>query len=141
LVNYLLDTNACIALLNGRPEQVRRRLERAQAENAAVLVPSVVVFELWHGVAKSARREANAEALEAFLAGPLDIVLFDAEDARVAGWIREKLVLDGTPIGAYDILIAGQAMRLGATLVTTNRREFARMAGLSWEDWSVATGP
>jgi tRNA(fMet)-specific endonuclease VapC len=141
LVNYLLDTNACIALLNGRPEQVRRRLERAQAENAALLVPSVVVFELWYGVAKSARREANAEALEAFLAGPLDIVLFGAEDARVAGWIRAKLVLDGTPIGAYDILIAGQAMRLGATLVTTNRREFARVAGLSWEDWSVATDP
>jgi tRNA(fMet)-specific endonuclease VapC len=141
LVNYLLDTNACIALLSGRPEGVRVRLEEARAADASVGVSSVVAFELWYGVAKSARMGANAEALETFLAGPMEIVPFGQEDARSAGCVRAELVAAGTPIGAYDVLIAGQAVRLGATLVTANGREFARVRGLSWEDWTISAGP
>ena len=47
----------------------------------------------------------------------------------------------GTPIGACDILIAGQAVRSGATLVTADSREFARVRGLAWEDWTISAGP
>jgi tRNA(fMet)-specific endonuclease VapC len=138
---YLLDTNVCIALLNGRPEQVRVRSEQVRATDVSVGISSVVAFELWHGVGKSTRREANARALEAFLAGPFEVVPFDEEDARAAGRVRAELVAAGTPIGAYDILIAGQAVRSGATLVTADSREFARVRGLAWEDWTISAGP
>lgn len=137
-MTHLLDTNACIALINGTPKDVRRRFQRAVAKEATILVSSVVAFELWYGTAKSQRKEANTRRLEAFFAGPLEWTPFDDEDAREAGIVRAELELAGKPIGAYDVLIAGQARRRGATLVTSNVSEFDRVAGLKWEDWAVS---
>jgi tRNA(fMet)-specific endonuclease VapC len=133
---YLLDTNACIAFINGRPDKVRRHFERENSDGATVATSSVVVFELWYGVGKSQRREINARRLTTFLSGPLDVFEFDDEDARAAGEVRATLEASGTPIGAYDVLIAGQSLRRGATLVTANAAEFSRVSGLSWEDWA-----
>ena len=137
-MTYLLDTNACIALINGTPKEVRRRFQRAIGKEASMLASSVVTFELWYGVAKSQQKESNTRRLEAFLAGPLEWTLFDDNDAREAGMVRAELEVAGKPIGAYDVLIAGQARRRGATLVTSNVAEFDRVAGLKWEDWAAA---
>lgn len=138
MTTYLLDTNACIALINGTQPDVRRRFQRAAAKGDVMLLSSVVAFELWYGVEKSQRREANALRVDAFLAGPLEWTLFDDDDARESGVVRAELERAGRPIGAYDLLLAGQARRRGATLVTSNVREFARVAGLRWEDWATA---
>jgi len=137
-MKYLLDTNACIALINNRAPAVRPRLQRALAADAKVLVSSVVAFELWYGVAKSARVEANARLLETFFAGPVSLLAFEPEDAKVAGRLRAGLEAVGRPIGAYDLLIAGQALRHELTLITANGREFGRVKGLEWEDWAKA---
>jgi tRNA(fMet)-specific endonuclease VapC len=136
-VNYLLDTNACIALINGKPASVRARLQRETSAGSQVFVPSVAVFELWYGVAKSARPEFNAKRLEVFLAGPVQLVPLDNEDAKVAGVIRATLEVSGKPIGAYDILISGQALQRKLTLVTANVSEFSRVKGLVWQDWGT----
>jgi tRNA(fMet)-specific endonuclease VapC len=133
---YLLDTNTCIALINGRPPLVRRRLEDAVKTNAAIFASAIVAFELWYGVAKSARPETNAQLVAAFFAGPIGLLAFEDEDARAAGVLRADLESIGKPIGAYDLLIAGQAIRHNFTLVTTNTREFSRIKGLAWEDWA-----
>jgi tRNA(fMet)-specific endonuclease VapC len=138
MTTYLLHTNACIALINGTPKEVRRRFQRAIARDATILLSSVVAFELWYGVAKSQRKESNTQRLDAFLAGPLEWTSFDDEDAREAGTVRADLEVAGRPIGAYDVLLAGQARRRGATLVTSNVAEFDRVAGLKWEDWAAA---
>jgi tRNA(fMet)-specific endonuclease VapC len=135
-VTYLLDTNACIALINGDPSSVRPRLAQVLKGRASVAVSAVVAFELWYGAAKSTRRQANRQRLETFFAGPLDLVAFDDEDARVTGEIRATLEAAGTPIGAYDLLIAGQALRHDATLVTANTAEFSRVPELRWQDWA-----
>jgi tRNA(fMet)-specific endonuclease VapC len=137
MTTYLLDTNACIALINGTEANVRRRFQRAVARNSVMLLSSIVAFELWYGVAKSQRQDSNTKRLEAFFAGPLEWTLFDEEDARVVGAVRAELEAVGKPIGAYDVLLAGQARRRGATVVTSNSKEFARVAGLKWEDWAV----
>jgi tRNA(fMet)-specific endonuclease VapC len=137
-MRYLLDTNACIALINGKSSAVRARVQKALAGDAKVMVPSVVAFELWYGVAKSARPEANALLGEAFLAGPVSLLALEPEDAQVAGRLRAALEKVGKPIGAYDVLIAGQALRHELTLITTNGREFGRVQGLQWEDWGRA---
>lgn len=138
MTTYLLDTNACIALINGNEASVRRRFQRAVARGSVILVSSIVAFELWYGVAKSQRKDSNTQRLEAFFAGPLEWTLFDEEDARAAGTVRAELEAIGKPIGAYDVLLAGQARRKGATLVTSNANEFARVVGLKWEDWAVS---
>jgi tRNA(fMet)-specific endonuclease VapC len=133
---YLLDTNACIALINNKSPSVRTRLQKALAQDEKVLVSSVVAFELWYGVAKSARPESNARLVETFFAGPVSLLAFEPEDAKVAGRLRAGLEAVGKPIGAYDLLIAGQALRHQLTLITANVREFGRVKGLEWEDWA-----
>ncbi len=138
MTTYLLDTNACIALINGTEANVRRRFLRAVARDSVVLLSSIVAFELWYGVAKSQRKDSNRQRLEAFFAGPLEWTLFDEDDAQAAGTVRAELEAAGTPIGAYDVLLAGQARRRGAILVTSNTKEFVRVAGLKWEDWAVS---
>jgi tRNA(fMet)-specific endonuclease VapC len=138
MTTYLLDTNACIALINGKESNVRRRFKRAVARDSVILLSSVVAFELWYGVAKSQRKDSNTQRLEAFFAGPLEWTLFDEEDARAAGAVRAELEAIGKPIGAYDVLLAGQARRHGATLVTSNAKEFGRVAGLKSEDWAAS---
>jgi tRNA(fMet)-specific endonuclease VapC len=136
VTTYLLDTNACIALINGTEINVRRRFKRAVARESVILLSSIVAFELWYGVAKSDRKDSNTQRLETFLSGPLEWALFDEDDARAAGTVRAELEAVGRPVGAYDVLLAGQARRRGATLVTCNTKEFARVQGLKWEDWA-----
>jgi tRNA(fMet)-specific endonuclease VapC len=96
----------------------------------------VVTFELSYGVAKSVRQAHNARQLEAFLAGPIVLLPFEHDDAKTAGTIRAALQASGIPIGAYDALIAGQALARQLTLVTANISEFSRVKGLSWQDWA-----
>ena len=138
MTTYLLDTNACIALINGTEINVRRRFKRAVARESVILLSSIVAFELWYGVAKSQRKDSNTQRLETFLGGPLEWALFDEDDARAAGTVRAELETVGRPVGAYDVLLAGQARRRGATVVTSNTKEFARVQFLKWEDWAVS---
>jgi tRNA(fMet)-specific endonuclease VapC len=135
-VDYLLDANACIALINGEPASVRKRLQKANSAGSRALVSSIAAFELWYGVAKNARQEFNRRRLETFLSGPVAPLPFEDADAETAGSIRASLEAAGKPIGAYDLLMAGQALRHQLTLVTTNVREFARIKGLNWQDWT-----
>jgi tRNA(fMet)-specific endonuclease VapC len=137
-VTYLLDTNACIALMNGAPAAVRIQFDRAVRADSRIYISSVVAFELWYGIAKSARIEANTRRLETLLSSSLDALPFDHKDSRAAGSIRASLESVGRPIGGYDYLIAGQALARGMILVTANVSEFSRVKGLSWQDWAKA---
>lgn len=134
-MSYLLDTNACIALINGKSASVRERFGKAIDAGVEVMVPIVAAFELWFGVFNSARPEANATAVETFFSGPVRLLAFEEEDARRAGELRAALERIGKPIGAYDVLIAGQALCRKLTLVTSNTSEFKRVKGLTYEDW------
>jgi tRNA(fMet)-specific endonuclease VapC len=136
-MNYLLDTNTIVALLRNKPAGVRERYREAEAAGDYLALSSVVLFELWYGVAKSSEVQENTERLRVLLSGDVDLLDFDDEDARAAGKVRATLQRAGTPIGAYDLLIAGQALRRELTVVTANTSEFSRVAGLSWQDWTT----
>jgi tRNA(fMet)-specific endonuclease VapC len=135
-MSYLLDTNACIALINGKPASVRARFQAATAAGTTIFVSSVATFELWYRVAKSAREKLNTKRLRTFMAGPISVLPFEDEDARAAGSIRAALEVSGKPNGAYDVLIAGQALHHKLTIVTANVSEFSRVRGLVWQDWA-----
>jgi tRNA(fMet)-specific endonuclease VapC len=136
-LTYLLDTNIVVALLKNRPARVRQRLRQVVSEDALIAVSSVVLFELWYGVARSGRPQENTERLRAFLSGDISLLPFEDADAAIAGNVRASLEIGGTPIGPYDLLIAAQALRVGATLATANVSEFARVPGLVWQDWTL----
>jgi tRNA(fMet)-specific endonuclease VapC len=139
-VNYFLDTSTVVAILRNRPPQVRERLRGVIARKSKISVSSIVLFELQYGVERSSRHRENAEQLQAFLSGDIDVVPFDDEDARTAGTLRATLADAGNPIGPYDLLIAAQALRRDAVLVTSNGAEFARVRELTWQDWSLGRG-
>lgn len=131
-----LDTNAVIAAVNQREPRVRRRLERALVDSVRIGIPTIVLYEMWYGIRKSSRPKANAAVLAAFLTLDVTPWPFEPTDAEEAGDIRAALEQAGTPIGPYDVLVAAQARRRGAVLVTANEREFARVPGLKIEDWA-----
>jgi len=136
MIEYSLDTNVCIGLINRTALRVRGRFAEVVRADSVLCVSTVVLHELWYGVEKSVRRAHNADRLRTFLSGVVEVLDFDDADARATGAVRAALERVGTPIGAYDTMIAGQAIRRGITLVTANTREFARVEGLMWEDWA-----
>jgi tRNA(fMet)-specific endonuclease VapC len=135
-VNYLLDTNVVVALLRNKPAAVRERFRTADQAGDYLAVSPVVLFELWYGVEKSTHVPENTERLRVFLSGDMDVLAFDDEDAKSAGRVRAALEKSGTTIGPYDLLIAGQALARGLTVVTANASEFARVQGLGLVDWT-----
>ncbi len=134
MLRYMLDTNLCIRVLRDRPAVLR---ERFNANADGLCISTVVLTELLHGAAKSARPDHHRQAVEGFIAR-LEVLPFDANAAGHAADIRVDLERRGTPIGAYDLLIAGHARSRGLVLVTGNRGEFGRVDGLRCEDWMAA---
>jgi len=130
---WLLDTNAVITLVARRSRALLRRVEATQPGSLAV--SSIVAHELYLGAYRSQRAEINLETLRLLFAD-LVILDLDREDARTAGEIRATLARQGTPIGPYDVLLAGQARARGLILVTNNLGEFQRVDGLEIEDWT-----
>lgn len=130
-LRYLLDTNLCIRVLRDRPPAIR---ERFNSEAEGLCISTIVLTELLHGAAKSARPEHNRREVERF-AARLDVLPFDADAAAHAADIRAGLERQGRTIGGYDLLIAGHARSRGLVVVTSNLGEFTRVDGLRSEDW------
>ncbi|MET4690689.1 type II toxin-antitoxin system VapC family toxin [Sinorhizobium fredii] len=134
MISHLLDTNAVIALIGRRSDTLVSRV--LYSPQGSIGLPSVVAYELYFGAQKSAKVQHNLETLRLLMAD-FPILDFDQNDAFVAGEIRAALAAKGTPIGPYDVLIAGQAKARGLTLVTNNVGEFNRVENLQVEDWSL----
>lgn len=130
---YLPDTNALSAYMRGTDAELTGKM---QVHFLDLRLSVVVLAERKFGVVKGAsvRLRKQLEALESLL----PIVPFTAEDAERYAVVRHELEAKGTPIGPMDTLIAAQALRLGATLVTRNVREFSRVRGLRVENWQIA---
>ena len=131
-MRFLLDTNALIALLKGHPELTRRVRHHSLADFG---IPSIAVQELYFGALKSQQRQTSLERIAHLR---FEILPFDKDDTTRSGEIRAMLARARTPIGLYDVLIAGQALSRGLTVVTHNIREFAGVTGLHVEDWQEA---
>ena len=131
MLRHMLDTNLCIRVLRDRPASARRRFN----ENSdGLCISTIVLTELLHGAAKSARPIENRRAVEDF-AARLEVLPFDEAAAVHAADIRAALERKGEVIGAYDLLIAGHARSKGLAVVTGNLGEFGRVEGMRCEDW------
>lgn len=135
MITHLLDTNAVIALLNDPNSRTGRRAQRHKPQDIGI--SAIVAHELYYGAFKSQRVTRNVALVDTLR---FEVVEFDHEDARQAGELRALLAGRGTPIGPYDVLIAGQARARGLVLVTRNTAEFERVSGLRIEDWERRRG-
>ncbi len=113
--------------------------ERFEAARSAPMFMSIIVYhELMYGAAASERQRENEEKIALFITSSrIELLQFNEQDAKEAADIRAYLRKIAMPIGPYDVLIAAQTRRVGATLVTANGREFNRVKGLMVIDWAV----
>ena len=130
---YLLDTNICIYAINGKHPGLSRRLLTVHPND--IFISSVTVGELEYGAAKSRWGSRTRQIMYAFLAN-FTILPFTEKDAVLFGRLRAELAAAGTPIGAYDLMIAAQGLSGNVTVVTHNIREFSRVPGIVLEDWT-----
>jgi tRNA(fMet)-specific endonuclease VapC len=139
LVNLSLDSAIVVDVLSNHAD-VRRRFVAALERGDVLSISSLVLYELSCGAWRSGRPDARLRALEIFLRR-VRVEPLMAEDALEAGRLRAYLADHGGPAGAYDELIAGQALARGWTMVTSNLRHFLRMPNLSVVDWRRAEEP
>jgi len=131
-MRYLLDANVVITLLNDATSYLAQRTRREKPTDVAL--SAIVAHELFYGAFKSRRATRNVALIDSL---QFVVLEFDKDDARRAGEVRAFLASSGTPIGPYDVLIAGQAKARDLTLVTNNTDEFSRVPGLRIENWQV----
>jgi tRNA(fMet)-specific endonuclease VapC len=130
-LKYMLDTNAAIGM-TGRNAGILATARQHRQEDIGI--SAIVAHELFFGAYKGQRTTQNLARINKLR---LQVLEFDKEDAMDAGEVRAELAAAGTPIGPYDVLIAGQARGRGLTLVTHNLREFSRVRDLHIEDWET----
>jgi len=132
-MNYLLDTNTCIYIINKKPPSVIKRIQTKQPEQIAI--STITQAELEYGIARSKNVDQNRIALLEFLF-PFLLIDFDQMAAVQYGLIRASLEAQGKPIGPMDMLLAAQAKSMDLILVTNNEKEFRRIEGLKLENWA-----
>ncbi len=131
MYKYMLDTNIAIYVIKRRPLDI---LDLFNANVGRMVISSITLAELIHGVEKSAAVARNNMAVENFVSR-LDVLDYGAKAAMHYGDIRAGLERKGTHIGVNDVHIAAHARSEGLTVVTHNTREFNRIDGLLVEDW------
>lgn len=130
-MRYLLDTNIVSDMVRHPRGSVAGRIREIGEQ--AVCTSVIVAAELRYGVIKKDAAKLTAQ-VEAVL-GTLEVLPFEPPADITYGEIRSRLEQVGATIGNNDLLIAAHALTLGHTLVTDNRREFARIEELPSEIW------
>jgi len=131
-VRYLLDTNTASYVIKGNFPRVRERLLKVPMAEVGISV--VTEAELRFGVARRPEAATLKRVVEEFLLR-VEVLPWNSEAAQQYARIRASLEKEGEPMGNLDLMIAAQAVAVGATLVT-NDRVFRRVKGLKVEDWS-----
>jgi len=129
-MRYLLDTDSVSFALRGHGEIAARIRSRRPSE---LCMSAITLAELRFGADRKGSQELHA-LIDAF-AGAVDVAPFDEDAAVEFGRIGSLLAERGSPIGEFDVLIAAHAVSLRCTLVTNNTRHFARVPGLTVENW------
>jgi len=134
-VRFLLDTTVVSDFTRGLPA-VLARLKATRKGDAAIC--TVTAMEIEYGLQLNPARARKIEPMIRELLQDLPVLAYEREDAMATAGLRAALNKRGTPIGPYDVMIAGTALRRGLVMVTSNGDEFERIQGLILEDWRNA---
>ena len=128
---YILDTNTLIYFFKGIGKVADNLLAVSPKD---IGLPSIVLYELEYGIARSTSPKKRTKQL-AELCALVEVLNFGHEEAKASAMIRVALEKKGTPIGPYDVMIAGTALSRQGILVTSNTKEFRRVPKLQIIDW------
>jgi tRNA(fMet)-specific endonuclease VapC len=128
---YVLDTNTLIYFFKGIGNVSNHLFDVPPKD---IGIPSIVLFELEVGIAKSSSPQERQTQLKNF-ASIVSLLPFGFSEAGISASIRANLEQQGNSIGPYDVLIAGTAIANKGILVTHNTSEFSRIQGLRLVDW------
>jgi tRNA(fMet)-specific endonuclease VapC len=131
-VRYLLDTTVISDFTRGE-SAVLARLKAAGKREVAI--STVTAMEIEYGLLLNPARARKIEPVIRALLADMAVFPYEQEDASATAAVRAALAKRGTPIGPFDLMIAGTALRRGLVMVTSNSNEFARVGGLNLEDW------
>ncbi len=132
-MSFYLDTNICIFILRGKNERVLKKVNATNSDD--IKIPSVVKAELFAGAFKSAAPEKNIKQIQDFL-NQFEIIPFDDLATWTYGRIWAELERKGQRIGSNDLIIAATVLSRNGTLITNNVKEFSRIDGLIYSDWT-----
>ena len=135
-VTLSLDANVLIDIINATGTSVRDRFKQARLGERPLAACAIAAHEVMFGAGNSSRPKIQMDSALVLLSS-LSVADFTLEDAARAADLRARLRRQGQPIGGFDMLIAGQALNRGWTVVTANTREFGRIEGLDVQDWSL----
>lgn len=130
-MKYALDTNTLIYYFKGMGQVAEHLLAQVPSD---ICIPTIVLYELETGIAKSNSPQKRREQLRALLE-VVELLPFDENSSHRTAQLRATLEQQGQMIGSLDMLIAGTALTAGCTLVTRNLKEFQRVPGLLVENW------
>jgi tRNA(fMet)-specific endonuclease VapC len=129
----MLDTNVVVDVQRGKALSVAARFALLSPGEAAI---SVIAYgELLHGAEKSADVTHALHAL-AFVLRDIPVLPLTFAEARIFGRLLVYLHRRGEAVGLHDLWIAAHAIAEDLTLVTSNEREFRRVPGLKFENWT-----
>lgn len=131
-MKYMLDTNICIYLMNGKDDKLAMKFNKNNPND--LCISNITYSELMYGVEKSKNKELNFSRLLLFLS-EINILNYDFNASEEYGRIRILLEKKGNIIGSNDLFIAAHAKSLGLTLITNNEKEFSKVNGLKVENW------
>ncbi|MBI2336795.1 MAG: type II toxin-antitoxin system VapC family toxin [Deltaproteobacteria bacterium] len=133
-MNYLIDTDICIYILNENNPKLKTRFQ--EKTQSRFCVSSITEAELYYGALHSAKPKSNLEKIELFLS-PLEKIYFDSMAAKHFAYLKEHLVKIGKPIGAPDMFIAASALAHDLTLISNNEKHFQNIPKLKFENWNT----
>jgi tRNA(fMet)-specific endonuclease VapC len=128
---YILDTNTLIYFFKGIGNVADNLLAVSPKD---IGIPAVVLYELEYGISRSTSPKKRTKQLEE-LCALVEVLAFGSDEAKTSATIRASLEKKGTPIGPYDVMIAGTVLSKQGILVTNNTKEFRRVPKLKIIDW------
>jgi tRNA(fMet)-specific endonuclease VapC len=128
---YILDTNTLIYFFKGIGNVADNLLAVSPKD---IGIPAVVLYELEYGISRSISPKKRTKQIEE-LCALVEVLAFGNEEAKISATIRASLEKKGTPIGPYDVMIAGTVLSKQGILVTNNTKEFRRVPKLKIIDW------
>jgi len=124
---FLVDTNIIIDFFSNDPE-LKEKLSFSK-----IMVPSVVIGELYFGSYASPSEKSKIKEIEEFIK-ECEIVHVDGETAKYYGKVKSQLKKSGTLIPENDVWIAALSQQHNA-IVATRDKHFDKPANIKVEYW------